>query len=289
MIEVSPNSSHAFDILLEFCTSEGLVEECFIGLATVLMLASRDAPPLTITPPNMISRSPKAFKKHGISERLFKYLDKLMSVSSTVDALDSLLCSVFFDPRVPCNLVGAVSLGITEALLPAENDYQRFLGAIAHRRPDLSFFWSALVRNGQVKPLLSRTLKDLPPLCLVAALWTNTVQSFLQVTYHPSSATEKSLVPRACEFRTSYFCRPEASEPWTPAPPFGSTASRNLSLEVRQHFKHEHRPLWWRSFWTLRSGDSVPASLQNWIKKPVAVTYMPCTQAAVGLNHKQRE
>lgn len=288
MIEVSPNSSVAFDILLEFCASEGLDEECFIGLATVLMLMSRNAPPPTLTPPSIISRSPMASKKHGTSERLFRYLDKFMSVSSTNDALDSLLCSVFFDPCVPCNLVGAVSLGITEALLPVENDYQRFLEAIAHRRPDLSFFWVALVRNGQAKPLLSMSLKDLPPLSLVAALWTNTVQSFLQVTYQPSSAKEKTLVPRSCEFRTSYFCRPEALEPWTPAPPFGSTGSSNLSLEVRQHYNHEHRPLWWRSFWTLRSGDRVPASSQNWIKNPRPVPYMPYAQATVGPQYRQR-
>jgi hypothetical protein len=288
MIEVSPSSSVALDILLEFCASEGLDEECLIGLATVLMLTSRNAPPPTLTLPSIISRSPIASKKHGISERLFRYLDKFMSVSSTEDALDSLLCSVFFDPRVPCNLVGAMSLGITEALLPVKNDYHRFLEAIAHRRPDLSFLWAAVVRNSQVKPFLSMALKNLPPICLVAALWTNTIQSFLQVTYCPSSATEKTVVPRSCEFRTSYFCRPEASQPWTPAPPFGSTGSSNLSLEVRQHYNHEHRPLWWRLFWTLRSGNRVPASSQTWIKKIRPVPYMPYTHAAVGPQHSQQ-
>lgn len=289
MIEVSPNSSAAFDILLEFCASQVLNEECLIGLATVLMLTSRETPPPTLDPPMTISQSPMAFKKHGISKRLFSYLDKLMSISSTDGALDSLLCSVFFDPSVPCNLVGAVSLGITEALLPVRDDYQRFLQAITHRRPDLSFFWAALVRNSQEIPLLSMTLEDLPPLCLVAALWTNTLQLFLQITYHPSSATEKALVPRSCEFKTSYFCRPEATEPWTPAPPFGSTGSRNLSLEVRQHCNHGHKPLWWRSFWTLRSGDKIPASSQTWIKNPQPVPYMPYTQAAIGPQCRQRE
>jgi hypothetical protein len=289
MIEVSPNSFVAFDILLEFCASEGLDEECFIGLATALMLTSRKAPPPTLTRPSIISRSPMASRKYGISERLFRYLDKFMSVSSADDALDSLLCNVLFDPCVPCNLVGAVSLGIKEALLPVEGDYQIFLEAIAHKSPDLSFFSAAVVRNDQFKPLLSMALKDLPPLCLVAALWTNTIQSFLQVIYHPSSATEKTLVPRSCEFRTSYFCRPEAFEPWTPAPPFGPTGSSNLSLKVRQHNNHEHRPLWWRSFWTLRSGDRVPASSQNWIKDPRPVPYMPYAQAAVGPQHRQRE
>lgn len=289
MIEVSPNSSVGLDILFEFCTSEGLDEECVIGLATVLMLTSHNAPPPSLTRPVTISRSPVASKKNGISERLFKDLDKVLSVSSTFGALDSLLCSVFFDPSVPCNLVGAVSLGIKEALLPVENDYQEFLKAIAHRRPDLSFFWAALVCNDQVKPFLSMTFNDLPPLCLVVALWTNTIQSFLQVSYDPNGMDAETSVPRWYEFRTSYFCRPEASEPWTAAPPFGSTRSSNLSLEVRQHYSHKHRPLWWMSFWTLRSGDRVPASSQNWIENARPVPYMPYTEAAVGREHAQQE
>jgi hypothetical protein len=125
MIQVSPNSSVAFGILVGFCAAEGLHEECVTGLTAVLMLTSRNAPPPTLTPPSIISRSPMALKRHGISERLFRDLDKLMSLSSTEDDLESSLCSVFSDPGVPCNLVGAVSLGITEALLPVNDDYQR--------------------------------------------------------------------------------------------------------------------------------------------------------------------
>ena len=41
MIEVSPNSSLAFDILLEECISAGLEDEFLIGLGIVLMTTSR--------------------------------------------------------------------------------------------------------------------------------------------------------------------------------------------------------------------------------------------------------
>lgn len=270
MIEVSPSSSAAFAILYESCASRGLNAEYVIGLATVLMLPSRNAPPPKLVPPVMLPGSVIPSKKgHLISERLFESIDRCMAISSTQDALDSLLCSAFFNPCIPCNLVGALSLAITEALLPVDTDYRGFITAVANKAPHLTPFWVAILLNGQAMPLLAMTLKDLPPVCLIAAFWTNTVQSFLQVTYNPDHSTETS-VPRSSEFSISYFCRSEVSVPWSPAPPFGSTGTSNLSLEIKEHYGHKHRPLWWCSYWVLRSEERVPASSQIWLKAPPA-------------------
>jgi hypothetical protein len=71
------------------------------------------------------------------------------------------------------------------------------------------------------------------------------------------------------------------SAPWSPAPPFGSTPVRNLSLEVRAHLTHMHRPVSWRIHWVLESGERVPASPQNQIR-PVQVhdIYRPSKEDA---------
>jgi len=266
MIEVLPNSSMAFDVLVEFCASKGLEEECIIGLATVLLLTSRNAPPPRLAAPILIADfGLPSGMRDARCERLFRSLDKCMQLSSTQDALDSLLCSAFFDPCVPCNMVGAVSLGITDALLPTDTDYQPLVNAISDRAPHLALLWKACVCNGHATSMLTMVLQSLPPICLVAAFWTNTIQSFLQVVYMSNSA---ETITRSCEFSTSYFCRPEASLPWTPAPPFGSASTNNLSLEVKQHFSHKHRPRWWRLYWILHSGESVPASSQIWLDTP---------------------
>lgn len=119
--------------------------------------------------------------------------------------------------------------------------------------------------SGQATPILNMALKDLPPISLIAALWTNTIQSFLQVTYGPGNLSASS-IPRSCDFSTSFFCRPEASIPWSPAPPFGSISTSSLSLEVKEHYEHRHRPLSWRTYWIQRSGEKVPASSQVQIK-----------------------
>lgn len=185
-----------------------------------------------------------------------------MGLSSTCDALDSLICSVFFDPRIPRNLVGAASTGIREAVLQSGDDYRRLITAITNRHPQLVIPWVAVMCSCQATTLLTMALKRLPPICLVAAFWTKKSQSFLQIAYTSPGTTTEALISRPYEFITSYYCRPDASIPWSPAPPFGSTTSFHLSLDVGKHYNHQHSPRRWTTYWTLRSGDSVPSSSQ---------------------------
>ncbi|PWY72383.1 hypothetical protein BO70DRAFT_342415 [Aspergillus heteromorphus CBS 117.55] len=261
---VSPNSSLAFEFLLEFCISEGLEAELLIGLASVLMLTSRNTPPPKLAPPIEISKSTGPFsEKKTIFHKIFHSIDKSISLSATQDAIDSLLCSAFFNPAVPCNCVSAASLGIKEALSLADGiDNERLLRAIAVRNPHLNILWTAAICTGQAATLLRLALKRLPPICLVAAFWTNTTQSFLQIAYDLDCATVQN-INRAEEFKTSFFCRPHASVPWAPSPPFGTTNTQNLSLEVRAHISHRHNPQSWRIFWVLKNGARIPAGAQH--------------------------
>ncbi|RAH72565.1 uncharacterized protein BO66DRAFT_26040 [Aspergillus aculeatinus CBS 121060] len=261
-----PNSFFAFSTLLDFCASNGLEGEFLIGFACVLISTSRHAPPPKLAPPTMIPavpmHSPLSAKDMMLFE-LFKSVDKCISLSSTQDALDSLLCSAFFDPCVPCNLFGAASLGVSKALSTMEKiDNRQLLSAITNKKPQLSLLWAAAVCNGQATSFLNLSLHSLPPICLVAAFWTNTIQSFLQIAYSVRDS-EESIIARANEFRTSYFCRPDLFVPWSPAPPFGTTPVHNLSLEVRAHLEHMHVPLSWRNYWLLDSGERIPAGSQH--------------------------
>lgn len=198
----------------------------------------------------------KSTQSHPKFRQLFKCIDKCMYLSATQDALESLLCSAFFNPAIPCNLVGAESLGIEQALLADGTEYDALLKAIANRVPYLTFFWRAVVHNAQVHPLLVLALKRLPPICLAVAFWTNTVQSFLQVQYY-SQRPKSEFISRAEEFSISFYCRNEASVPWTPSPPFGGTNINNLSLDIRSHHGHNHWPRSWNNKWVLLSGEKV--------------------------------
>ena len=141
--------------------------------------------------------------------KILHSIEECISLSSTQDGLGSLLCNAFFDPSIPWNLVGSASVGIRDALLTSEDgDYKRLLDIISMEKPHLSLLWTSVVFNYQAIP--SMALQDLPPICLVAAFWTNTLQSFLQVVYHQGT-TPNSTIPCAREISISFFCRPEAS------------------------------------------------------------------------------
>ncbi|EAS28594.1 uncharacterized protein CIMG_09798 [Coccidioides immitis RS] len=265
-VQISPNSSLAFDILLDFCTSNGLEEELLLGFGAILMLTSRNAPSLKLHPPTMIFLPAKQPEHNSTFRQLWESLDKCMSLSATQDALDSLLCSAFFDPRVPCNLIGAASLGVKKALLMHDGDnFEKLLHAVAYRRPHLTLLWHAVAYSHLAMPILNLVLSGLPPICLAAAFWTDTHQSFLQIPYYPDGSMDIS-IPRAYEFSLSYFCRPEVRAPWTPAPPFGSTTIENLGLEIRSHYCHRHIPLSWKCYWNQRGGERLPAGPQHQLK-----------------------
>jgi hypothetical protein len=206
-----------------------------------------------------------------------------MALSATQDALDSLVCSTFFNPGVPCSLVGAASLGISEALLPADGcGFSKLLQAIAVNRSCMSLLWHALVNSHQAPRFLTLALKQLPPICLPAAFWTNTKQSFVQEKYD-SDYLRNDTISCADEFIHSYYCRSEVLVPRSPVPPFGSTCTKNLSFEVRLHYLHSHTPCSWKSYWVQLSGARVPASARYQIKAspPVQIQYFETTKNKV--------
>lgn len=232
-----------------------------IAFTSVLLLPSRNLPPPKMSPPMMIARHRTdpgvgSTPFHDIMRRI----DSCLFLSATQDALDSLACGVFYDPSIPCNLVGSASLGVVQAFFSGEDLNQHsLLSAVSEEAPHMSLLWHSLVIHDQASPLLNLALKRIPPISIVAAFITDTLQSFLQVTYRSERAAS-SIISRAEEFQTSFYCRPNASVPWTPWPPFGKTTKDNLSLEVFAHCNHMHKPLSWQCFWRLRSGEKVELS-----------------------------
>lgn len=123
LLEVSPNSSFAFDIFVDYCKSEDINHECVAALAIVLTL------PACIDCPLMLPRlkPPLIFdaardQNEGCYRGLYDSLNSCITLSCCSEGIDSLLCSVFFEPTVPCNLLGAHLLGVTEAIEPFQSN-----------------------------------------------------------------------------------------------------------------------------------------------------------------------
>jgi hypothetical protein len=64
---------------------------------------------------------------------LLLYLDSCITLSCCPEGIDSLLCSVFFDLRVSCNLVGAQITGVIKALLLIQANGKLLLSLITRR------------------------------------------------------------------------------------------------------------------------------------------------------------
>ena len=258
LLKVSPNSSSAFDILVDYCKSEGITRECIAALAIVLTLPERTDSPFTIpylTTPLKLDAT--RGQNSDCYKSLYDYLSSCITLSCSSEAIESLLCGVFFYPTVPCNLVGAHLLGIMKAIEPLQSDPGVLARRMAKNCPKVSPLWLATIWNGQVSRILKSVAGGLPPISLPAASWTETIQSFLQVRYLPINDRRDAIL-RAREYSVAYLVRPDILIPFTPSPPFGETATSNLSLEVKMHLNHNHRPIQHNTNWMLDTGEELP-------------------------------
>ena len=238
--------------------SEGIFRECVAALAIVLTLPTRTEPPLKLpcltTSLNICSaQSHKDNRYHN----LFGCLNSCITLSCSAEGIDSLLCSVFFEPTVPCNLLGAHLYGITKAIEPLKDDPRILAPLMAKISPKISPLWLATIWRGQASHVLQTVMEGLPPISLPVASWTGTIQSFVQAGYH-SITDRPDSIPRAREYSIAYLIRANVVLPFTPSPPFGETTTSNLSLEIRTHLEHHHRPVLHRTSWMLDTGEELP-------------------------------
>lgn len=190
-------------------------------------------------------------------ESLNDCLDSCITLGSSSEAIDSLLCGVFFEPTVPCNLIGAHLLGVMKAIKPLQSDPRILASLMVKVCPKISPLWLATIWNGRVSRTLKSVAGGLPPISLPAASWTETVQSFLQASYCPIT-DRRDAIPRAREFTVADCVRPDIRTPFTPSPPFDETATSNVSLEVKTHLQHDHRAILHNTSWILDTGEELP-------------------------------
>ena len=245
-----------------FCFAKNWAEECAAALAVVLMFPTYLQCPIKIPhfilPPEI---SPAQTPQNHCYRNLFDSIDSAITLSCTDEGIESILCSVFFEPDVPCNLVGAQLCGVKSAIQSINNNPQLTALLMVERSPKVFPLWAAATWIDETSKVFEYTIKSLPPISVPVAFWTDTLQSFVQATY--TSITDRpGLVSRAREYGTSFLVNPEFILPHTPSPPFGETTISNVSLEVRRHLNHDHRPIQFSTYWTLKGGKKL-AALQD--------------------------
>ncbi len=162
-------------------------------------------------------------------------------------------------------LVEAQSLGLIDAF---GSDPPNVTLLMANSCPKISLLWLAAARLNRVNRVLASVKGGMPRISLPVASWTGTLQSFVQARYISIDNLEE-YITRAYEFGISYLTRPNVVVPFTRNPPFGKTAIANLSLDVRAHLHHDHRPLRYKTFWILKTGEELPAQNGSALIPPV--------------------
>ena len=243
-----------------------MVEECFAALAIALILpehteiklAKMKAPPTSAAGAN---------NQDDCYTALFNSLDNCITLSCSSEGIESLLCSQFFEPSVPCNLIGAHILGIRRAIEAVQSDERILTALMIKCNPILSPLWHAAVWSGDWKKILTSAMGALPPINLAVASWTGTVQSLLQVDYD-SLINKSDYLARACEFNYAYMISPDILVPFTPSPPFDEVALDNTNLDIRAHLPHHHEPRWHRTYWILNQGEELLAQSSSIAQRP---------------------
>lgn len=263
MLKHSPDALHAFRLMEDFCFSERITKDCVaMALAVVLMFPEHRLNPIRLAPLAMPLAVPQGcldspFEKQ-YSTSLFECLGQCITLSCCEEGIASLLCSSVFEPNVPCNMVGAHLSGIGKALESVSYDSRIFARLMTARNPMTSSLWLAAIWMGQASKLFISALEGMPPINLSIASWTGNLQSFLQVGYDSISFRD-GYVSRAQEFIAIYSLYSNATMPFAPSPPFGEVAASQLSLEVRKHLCHNHKPIRASTYWVSRSGLLTPA------------------------------
>src|SRR2546423_7359714 len=88
--------------------------ESMLALCTVILLSQY--PDKIVKLPKYSLPTTKSGRRLSRHKRLDRLVDKCITLSCAEESIESILCSPFLDPGVPCNLVGAYFLGARQAL-----------------------------------------------------------------------------------------------------------------------------------------------------------------------------
>lgn len=265
--------------LTSYCEYHNIGEQFHAALAATLMLpiAKYDGREIQLPLP----RSPRQVSLDmKLAHTIFDWnnniqqLDRLLTMSCNAVGTKALLCSIFYEPGVECNICGAWLQGSFAFLdSDAVRDPEILMRILLQRDPELGFLWVGAFITGVYKRCLQEARQAWWKIDLEAAAWTGTLMSFIQEPVSIYSCEMEEL-SRADECRLMYLSHQQSSNvvPLFPFAPFGSTAITDTNIDVRIHAQcHLRHGLYYQSMkWRCRGEqpDTIAPPIASWrIKK----------------------
>jgi hypothetical protein len=237
----------ALRFLSDYCTLHDIADQSLAALSATLFLPflnRRDTVYLpTPTSAHGASPAPTISPRNNVQlnwEQEVHHLDKLLTLSCNIKGIRALLSCPFYERGMPCNLVSPW-LQSTFAVLDAVRDDQLLLAHILMSRvPSVAFLWLGGIIMGAHEGILRDCRFGLIAIDLHSAVWSSTVQSFMQepVSRYPETASNSSIL-RADKCRLLFQTQAEHHTrlPVCQWMPFGATALKDTDLDVRLHAK----------------------------------------------------
>jgi hypothetical protein len=260
-----PSSDVALKYLSKFCAHHRLYGQCSAALASALYIPLLSGRRISLpmpkpaieminqTTPVNPSRNLELVRNHG---RLLPYY---MSLSTNVWGMRSLLCSTFFNPDIPCNLVSAwlnPAFAIIDPFLD-ERNMDKLAAILGRRQPRLAALWLGAIIMGMAKTVIRDLKNGLSAPDLHAAAWTGSVQSFITLGIR---TLDRQMISREDECRLLFITATSAADnhsrvPVYPWKPFGKSHIRDTELEVQQHIQCNCHCLEYEAWhWSLTNG-----------------------------------
>ncbi|KAI3340361.1 hypothetical protein F4824DRAFT_418843 [Ustulina deusta] len=262
----------AYLFLNRFCLRHNIMDQSHAALAAVLLLpcfGKNRAFQFQLSHPKLDNRTQAggvAISRQGLSPEYQEYdwhkeghLDRLLTLSCNTRAIRPMLLSSFYEPSVDCNFVTPWLQGATAAIDAMAHGKPHILGRmLMEREPSVAFLWVGATILRLQETLLKDVRHGQIPADLHSAVWSGTVQSFLQQPVSNPLVTD-GYISRADECRLLFLSHSgqHARVPICQWRPFGVTAVGDVDLEVRIHAECGNHWLQYRGFsWDCADGIS---------------------------------
>ncbi|KAM5467861.1 hypothetical protein MauCBS54593_005139 [Microsporum audouinii] len=234
-----PGSYQSFTYLRDFCLQRDLVEQAKAALAAALMFPSHAhlRAPLALPAPMYMDTQPSAETETSqlqsqALEDSFKVLPNLMTISSAATGIIAALCSVFFEPSIPCNLCSEWLEPLFSIISSLET---RHLTAMCMlRRPSIGSWWLGSTITGLHRYVLKEARSGTPFINLHSWWWTQVPQSYLCSPCLDPTDAHDLFISRQKEAVLLYL----SQDSWSYSPPWkppGKVTINDSHIVVQEH------------------------------------------------------
>ncbi|KAK2883365.1 hypothetical protein FQN49_000005 [Arthroderma sp. PD_2] len=249
-----PSSAEAQSYLVRLATMYDASDQLLAAFTAALTLPknNRFGAPIILPMPQAMDKSNIATNSvYGKNIPTSSELPHFMALSCIPSVISSCLFGSFWEP-IQCNLVSEWLHEPLQKILPSlisQKHYCTIVQMLATRRPNIAPLWLGSTITGLLPRILNVCTSFIPPICLEAAVWTQSPQSFMDPCFYrmPNIYRDFGLervIPREDEFRLLYltdiYSEKYAALPLCPYSPFGAVKLRDTALEIRLHFSCGH-------------------------------------------------